>query len=79
MIFDRSGNRIIPFINNGLSNNTDYTYAPSYIKNFPTLQSWALLLDYNNDNKNDIFTYTSGGIAVYKNISNFSLLFLRCF
>ena len=69
VVFDRSGNRIIPFINNGTSNTIDYKFAPQYISNFPKINNWVLLIDYNTDNKNDIFTYTSGGIAVYKNIS----------
>jgi hypothetical protein len=39
------------------------------------LQSWAQLIDYNNDGKEDIFTYSNGGIKVYKNYSTTSLFF----
>ena len=55
IVFDKSGNKIIPFINNGL----DYIFAPIYRENFPkNLHDWLLLADYNCDGKNDIFTYS---------------------
>ena len=71
IIFDKSGNKISPFINN----NGNYTYAPIYRNYFPELHDWILLADYNCDGKNDIFTYSSGGIAIYKNTSTNSLSF----
>ena len=72
IVFDKSGNKIIPFINNGL----DYIFAPIYRENFPkNLHDWLLLADYNCDGKNDIFTYSSGGLAVYENTSINSLTF----
>ncbi|MFN3917052.1 MAG: T9SS type A sorting domain-containing protein [Flavobacteriales bacterium] len=67
-IFDREGNKILTFINNG-GPGTDYDYAPEYEPMFPKLQSWALLRDFNNDGKKDIFSYYPGGIMVHKNIS----------
>ncbi|NUM51757.1 MAG: T9SS type A sorting domain-containing protein [Flavobacteriales bacterium] len=69
MIFDRTGNRINPFINKGTPNQPDYKYNPEYIGNFPFLEHWALLRDYNCDGKMDIFSYAPGGIKVYKNTS----------
>lgn len=69
MIFDRTGNRINPFINKGTPNQPDYKYAPEYIGNFPFLEHWTLLRDYNCDGKMDIFSYAPGGIKVYKNTS----------
>ena len=72
IVFDKSGNKIIPFINNGL----DYIFAPIYRENFPkNLHDWLLLADYNCDGKNDIFTYSNGGLAVYENTSTNSLTF----
>lgn len=70
-VFDRSGNRISTYINNGTPNTVDYVSAPQYVRNFPPLHDWALLADYNCDGKEDIFTYSNvgGGIAVYKNTS----------
>lgn len=65
-VFDRSGNKVRTFVN---SNNV-FEYAPDYENAFPMLQNWALLIDYNCDNKVDIFTSSEGGIAIYKNISD---------
>ncbi len=64
-IFDKTGNAILTFINNGTPNQVDYTFAPEYINQFPkTITDWALLRDYNNDGIMDIFSYsTSIGIA----------------
>jgi len=70
-VFDRTGNNIKTFINQGTPGKVDYKYAPQYENNFPALQAWVRLVDYNCDGKEDIFTYSFwGGIAVYKNISS---------
>jgi hypothetical protein len=70
-VFDRTGNKIRTFINKGNPGVSDYKYDPQYESKFPPIHDWALLVDYNNDQKNDIFTYSDlgGGIDVYKNIS----------
>lgn len=72
--FDRVGNRILTYINNGGPNETKYTLDLSYKNNFPKLHDWVLLRDYNCDGKEDIFTYSTGGAAIYKNTSNGSTL-----
>ena len=76
-VYDKNSDRILTFINNGTADSVDYTYAPEYIDIFKSLfnyvvptQEWIMLYDYNNDGKEDIFTYLNGGIAVYKNISD---------
>ncbi len=71
-VYDRSSSKILTFINNGTPNTIDYTFAPEYAEKFPPISDWAQLLDYNCDGKEDIFTYGygSGGITVYKNISD---------
>jgi len=68
-IFDRTANKVTTFINKGTANTVDYVHAPQYAGKFPALHEWALLVDYNNDGKEDIFTYNLGSINVYKNIS----------
>ena len=70
MIFDKNGDQINCFINNGTEGIVDYHYAPEYNLKFPELEDWVLLRDYNCDNKMDIFSSHKGGIRVYKNISN---------
>ena len=64
-LFDRTGDKVLTFIKNG----TDYIYAPEYEAEFPKLQSWVLLRDYNCDGKKDIFSYVSGGIGLWVNKS----------
>jgi hypothetical protein len=74
-VFDRTGNKITTYLNNGTPNQVDYSLAPQYVKQFPLLHDWALLRDYNCDGKLDIFTSSGSltpGIAVYENISNIS-------
>jgi len=73
--FDKTGNKLLTFINNGISDSISYTFDPYYRKFFPELNGWVHFIDYNNDQKNDIFTYTPGGIMVYKNISDTILKF----
>ena len=70
-VFDRTGNKITTYINAGTPNTVSYTHAPKYEKMFPPLQFWVLLIDYNCDGKEDIFTsaVASAGITVYKNTS----------
>ena len=67
-IFDRTGNKILTFVNSGIG--SGYVYAPEYERQFPALQSWVLLRDYNCDGKKDIFSYVSGGIGVWENTSS---------
>ena len=69
--FDKAGNKIIPFIND----NGNYVYSPTYRNLFPEIHDWIILADYNCDGKNDIYTYSSGGIAIYENTSNSFLNF----
>ena len=74
IVFDKSGNKLLPFI---IDNNNNYTYSPNYRANFPKIHDWVLLEDYNCDGKNDIFTYSSAGMAVYKNTSINELSFIE--
>ena len=69
-IFERTGNRILPFINNGISNTISYNYESEYINAFPNLSDWALLIDYNADGKEDLFAYNGGKVKVYRNSSS---------
>ncbi|MCH2046753.1 MAG: VCBS repeat-containing protein, partial [Saprospiraceae bacterium] len=73
VIFDRSGQIVIPMLNNGTSGQVDYIFAPEYSEVFPQgSENFMLLRDYDCDGIEDIFmflrTYTqsSGGVAVYK-------------
>ncbi len=65
----RGYHKIRTFLNMGTANTVDYKYAPQYESKFPqNLAEWVLLVDYDCDGKEDIFTYTNlGGMAVYHN------------
>lgn len=64
-----SGGKIRTYLNVGTSGVAKYIHAFNYQDQFPQVSEWALFYDYNNDGKSDIFTYTTGGIKVYKNTS----------
>lgn len=68
-VFDREGNRHLTFLNTGTAGASSYVFAPQYAANFPRLENWVLLRDYNNDGAMDIFAYPDqpvGGIMVYR-------------
>ena len=66
-VFDKVGDKVLTYINNGNNTDSTFTYAPQYEKLFPTeLFSWAVIRDYNNDNVPDIFTHANSGSRVYK-------------
>jgi hypothetical protein len=73
VVFDRSGDvpydKLTTYINVGTPNQVAYVHAPQYEKKFPFIHDWMLMVDYNRDGKEDIFTYNSGDFSVYKNIS----------
>jgi hypothetical protein len=68
-IFDRSGNKVLTFLNKGEAGEINYVHAPEYKSKFPKMIGFCLLRDFNCDGKEDIFTYGVGGFKVYKNIS----------
>lgn len=72
VVFDRSGYKILPFVNHGGAGQIDYRYAPEYESAFPEITHWMLMRDYNCDGKMDIFCYGQGvsSIAVYRNDSD---------
>lgn len=70
-LFDRSGDKSVMLLNDGEPGQASYTLTHAYDHLYPfdRLQQWALLRDYNGDGKEDIFTYSIAGFAVYKNTS----------
>lgn len=71
LVFDRSGNHVLTLLNQGVEGQPAYTVSRDYQQVAPLrdLHDWVLLRDYNCDGKPDIFTYSLGGAAVYKNTS----------
>lgn len=76
LLFDRIGNRVLPFL---VSKTTPfyYQFAPDLAVHFPPIEHWMQAIDYNFDEKKDIFTYTTGGIKVFRNDSDSKLKFTQ--
>ncbi len=55
-VFDRNGDQVLTFIKTGAPGSIDYVFAPEYISVFPELRNWALLIDFNKDGVEDIFS-----------------------
>ena len=68
-VFERVGDRVLCFLNNNDGVGADFDYSKDYSKNFPELNKWALLVDFNCDGKEDIFTYNDSYVKVYKHTS----------
>ena len=75
LIFDRHGNRKLTFISSEAPGASGYSFAPEYALKMPDLHDWVITADYNCDGKMDIFTYSAGGVRVFKNISDTTLKF----
>lgn len=70
-LFDRSGNTVTTLLNDGTGGPLAYHVTREYDQVWPfrELNGWALLRDYDCDGKEDIFTYSTAGFAVYRNTS----------
>ncbi|MCS6980376.1 MAG: T9SS type A sorting domain-containing protein [Flavobacteriales bacterium] len=69
--FDRTGHRLLPFLNIGAPGQMLYRPAPEYRPYFPDgLQAWTFFTDYDKDGRVDLFTYKNGSAAVYRNIGS---------
>ncbi len=69
VFFDKVDGKAHVYINNNSLGNINYLYNSAYTQGFPPLFSFCLLVDYNGDGKEDVFTSSGNGIVVYKNIS----------
>jgi len=69
-VFDRDGNQVRTFINEGTTGTPSFRHAPEFQKAFPAgLRDFALLRDYNCDGQQDIFAYAGGAFEAYRNTS----------
>ena len=71
-VFDRSSFQIRIFLNEEASDGSRYyKYLHNTRASFPEdVRYRAMMIDYNGDGKNDLWTYGIGGIKVYRNIGN---------
>ena len=70
-LFDRTGNKVVTLRSNAAQGQNTYSFTHDFDADYPfnQLKEWALLRDYNGDGKEDIFSYSLGGFACYKNTS----------
>lgn len=66
-LFDRIGNRITPFLNDGTAGTDAYDYAPEFAEHLPPLHDWVRSVDYDCDGDLDLFTYTNAAMGVWRN------------
>jgi len=55
VVFDRSGDVVLTYLNAGTPNQSSYSYAPEYARFFPKVTDYMLLRDFNQDGAADIF------------------------
>ena len=67
-----SGGKLRAYLNIGSPGVAKYKHSPEYQDKLPIVTEWAFFFDYDMDGKSDIFTYTTGGIKVFKNTSTAS-------
>ncbi len=73
-IFDREGNVSVCYLTVIENGTPQYRFAPEYARNFPLLNNWVLLRDFDNDGIQDIFANSDapgiGGCIVYKGFND---------
>jgi len=61
--FDRTSQQISPYVQ---SVQGTFRYAPEFMPQFPIIENWFVLEDYNQDGLKDLFCATGAGIKVYQ-------------
>ena len=70
LAFDRTNQKIFTYINKSLIGGAiALAYDPNFEKYFPPIENWLILCDFDGDKRKDLFTSTSAGVKVYRNIS----------
>lgn len=77
VVFDKSGQRILPFLASMQGGSIAFSYAPEYTDAFPDVDHFIITKDFNCDGKLDLFIGYSQRIQVYENISGSSLQFSK--
>ena len=70
VIFEKGSAQIKTFINYGTPGNPDYKYRPAYAANFPTVNEFLKLADYNCDNVPDLIQRGYTGYSIWRGSYN---------
>ncbi|MFT6166967.1 MAG: hypothetical protein ACJASF_001661 [Vicingaceae bacterium] len=68
VVTDRFRNTVKPYLNAGITDSIQYTYAPEYSVKFPEMDEVLITRDYNDDGKMDLFV-SGNSILLYENTS----------
>ncbi len=71
VVFDRTTDKISTFvaIDNPADSGITWQYAPAYEADFPAVNSWFRLVDYDYDGRKDLFTSGPAGLRLLRNES----------
>lgn len=70
LILDRSGSKLLPFIQNGSAALISCVYRPEYEQWLPEMNNtWFIIKDYDMDGKADLWTKSNNKVVLYKNIT----------
>lgn len=67
ILFDRVGDRITTFINDGITGQSSYRYYPDFALLLPPVHDWLRTVDVDCDGDKDIVTYTNSAMGVWRN------------
>lgn len=68
-LFDRMGNRPLIFLNEATQiGEINYKHTYDWNDQLPALKSWALMRDFDCDDKPDLISNSSNGMKIHKNI-----------
>ncbi|NIJ51476.1 T9SS type A sorting domain-containing protein [Dyadobacter arcticus] len=71
VVYDRTNSKVTTFLaaaDPSKPAKKTFVHAPYYETLFPSADNWIILADYNGDGLKDLFTSTSLGITVYKQV-----------
>jgi hypothetical protein len=69
LVFDKTSDRVLTYLASVENGNPVWKHNSDYEDLIPQMDSWMASADFNCDGKMDLFTQTSLGIKVFKNIS----------
>ncbi len=70
-VFDRSSDNIRVFLQETINGVKQYTFKYNAQNYFPNdIRYRAMMVDYDNDGRKDLFVYGVGGIKVYRNVGD---------
>ncbi len=70
VVYERDTKQVKTFINNGTAGNPLYVFKPEYARNFPRVDEYLKMDDYNRDSIPDLFHRGLYGMEVYKGYYN---------